>query len=126
MNCFNHSNIPAVGICKSCGKGLCKDCLVEVPDGLACKQSCEERVRYINFLIDSNKQVLTATRFHAKSATIFLFVFGGFVFLLGLIPYLIVGEKGTLFLAALGFVFLVLGLLRLRKKGSFPVPDDSQ
>ena len=126
MNCFNHSDIPAVGICKSCGKGLCKDCLVEVPDGLACKQSCEEQVRNINFLIDSNKQVLTATRFHAKNATLLLLLFGGVVFLLGLIPYLITGENGTLFLAVLGFVFLVLGFLRLRKKGSFPVPDGSQ
>ena len=26
MNCFNHSEIPAVAYCRSCGKALCNDC----------------------------------------------------------------------------------------------------
>ena len=26
MNCFNHSDVPAVAYCRSCGKALCPDC----------------------------------------------------------------------------------------------------
>ena len=47
MNCFNHRDKPAIGLCKSCGKALCEDCLTEVPNGLACKGSCEDRVNMI-------------------------------------------------------------------------------
>ncbi|MBR7160323.1 MAG: hypothetical protein IKD20_04720 [Clostridia bacterium] len=26
MNCFNHENVPAVAVCKSCGRAMCYDC----------------------------------------------------------------------------------------------------
>lgn len=26
MNCFNHENVPAVAICKTCGRAMCYDC----------------------------------------------------------------------------------------------------
>jgi hypothetical protein len=41
MNCINHANIAAVGICKVCGRALCRDCLVETAGGIACKGRCE-------------------------------------------------------------------------------------
>jgi hypothetical protein len=28
MNCYTHSETPAVGICKSCGRGLCHECVL--------------------------------------------------------------------------------------------------
>src|SRR5437660_197873 len=54
MNCFNHRELPAVGLCKSCGKALCEACVAEVRDGLACKGKCEERVGMINRMIDQH------------------------------------------------------------------------
>jgi hypothetical protein len=47
MRCFYHPDAEAVGICKSCQKGLCADSAVDVGDGLAC-QGCAERVRKLN------------------------------------------------------------------------------
>ena len=44
MNCFNHRDTTAVGVCKACGKALCSDCLAEVEGGLACKDNCESKV----------------------------------------------------------------------------------
>ncbi len=44
MNCFNHADIPAVGICKVCGKALCKECIVETKGGTVCKGSCEDKL----------------------------------------------------------------------------------
>jgi hypothetical protein len=47
MRCFYHPDAEAVGICKSCQKGLCAESAVDFGDGLAC-QGCEERVRALN------------------------------------------------------------------------------
>lgn len=44
MNCFRHSDVPAVGLCKACSKGVCPDCAAEASGGLACRGSCEVRV----------------------------------------------------------------------------------
>ena len=41
MECFAHPNMPAVGICKSCGKGVCRSCAVSVDRGLACSDACK-------------------------------------------------------------------------------------
>jgi hypothetical protein len=42
MNCFNHPGVPAVGICKACQKGLCKECALDLGHGIACKNHREE------------------------------------------------------------------------------------
>ncbi len=45
MKCYRHQDRDAVGICKSCQKGLCIDCAAEVNPGLACKGECEKRAQ---------------------------------------------------------------------------------
>jgi hypothetical protein len=45
MKCFYHHDQDAVGECKSCGKGLCPACAVDLGKGLACRQRCEDNVR---------------------------------------------------------------------------------
>jgi hypothetical protein len=62
MNCFNHRDKPAIGLCKSCAKALCGDCLTELPNGVACKGSCEDRVNLMNRILDRNSLVLKAAR----------------------------------------------------------------
>jgi hypothetical protein len=47
MRCFYHEDKQAVGICKSCGKGVCQECAVDFSKGLACRGHCEESVRSI-------------------------------------------------------------------------------
>lgn len=37
MNCTNHPEIEAQGMCAYCGKPFCKDCLVEVKGRMYCK-----------------------------------------------------------------------------------------
>jgi len=48
MNCFNHPDVPAVGICKACQKGLCMECAVDLGHGIACK-SHQEEVEMLNY-----------------------------------------------------------------------------
>jgi len=48
MNCYYHSNRPAVGICKHCQRGLCAEDVALVDDSLACKGRHENEVRQMN------------------------------------------------------------------------------
>ena len=47
MKCYEHLSDDAVGLCLSCGRGLCRACAAEVVRGLACRGRCEERVRLL-------------------------------------------------------------------------------
>lgn len=55
MKCYNHNDIDALGTCKACNKGVCKDCLTDVGNGIACSKACVEEVRGVNELIAKNK-----------------------------------------------------------------------
>ncbi|MCX6899717.1 MAG: hypothetical protein NT105_13590 [Verrucomicrobia bacterium] len=57
MRCFNHSEIEAVAVCKSCGRALCHDCITEVGLGCSCKGRCESDVASINDLAERNRTV---------------------------------------------------------------------
>ena len=57
MNCFNHPDVPAVGICKACQKGLCMECAVDLGHGIACKSHQEEVGMLITIQAD-NKRAL--------------------------------------------------------------------
>jgi len=55
MRCYYHQDVEAVAVCKSCGRGLCPACAVDVGNGLACRNQCEEEVRSLNRVINRNK-----------------------------------------------------------------------
>ena|SRR6266446_2205750 len=48
MNCYNHQERPAVGMCMNCGRGLCPDCVKRVVGRTSCAGSCAEELREIN------------------------------------------------------------------------------
>jgi hypothetical protein len=50
MQCFLHPNDSAVGICKSCGKGICRACAIQVDRGLACSDACKPFVESLSKL----------------------------------------------------------------------------
>lgn len=41
MECFTHDGLPARGVCKSCGKALCRECIDVRPHGLFCNGGCD-------------------------------------------------------------------------------------
>ena len=57
MRCFAHQEQDAVGVCKSCQKGLCRECALDLGKGLACRASCEDDVRRLIQLIESNMRL---------------------------------------------------------------------
>jgi len=54
MKCFYHHERDAVGICKSCGKGLCQECSIDLGKGLACRDHCENDAKAVIELIERN------------------------------------------------------------------------
>ncbi len=80
MHCFNHPDKPAIGICKSCSKGLCPDCATDLDYGLACKNKHEESVKNINLIISKNARIFRTARKSTLIGPAFL-LFMGMVFL---------------------------------------------
>jgi len=94
MRCFYHEDKEAVGTCKSCGKGLCRDCAVDLGKGLACRGRCEADVQGMIQLIDRNVRLsATATRTVQQGrgirlgAGVFHILIGGLFFIFGLRDY---------------------------------------
>ncbi len=54
MNCFYHSTVSAIGLCKYCQRGLCADCAAVVDDVLACKHRHEDEVHQLEQLTARN------------------------------------------------------------------------
>jgi hypothetical protein len=107
MRCFYHEDKEAVGTCKSCGRGLCRECAVELPKSLACRGRCEADAQAVTRLIDRNIQITTtSSRFGARyGAGIFYLVMGILFITWGLLNFERVG-----FIAILGFAFLAYGI----------------
>ncbi len=128
MNCFNHNKSTAIGICKACGKALCSDCLVQMENGLACKESCEKRVILINRIIDSNVKSMNATRNQVKTLGISGAIAGiGFIIFAIWSYFEMHGSFLPYFLGSIGAVIMGSSLLRLTRKQTYPKleADDS-
>ena len=47
MKCYNHHSADAVGVCKNCSRGICPDCITDTGYGVACSNSCAEKMRAV-------------------------------------------------------------------------------
>ncbi len=124
MNCFNHPDRPAVGFCKSCCKGLCADCAAPLPNGLACRNACEERVALLNQIIANNQKTLAAANAQVRSSGLFILLLGAVFCFFGFLPLILSGNTGTLFMGVIGVFFAVFGTARLlRKSQMYPAAE---
>ena len=79
MRCYYHRDIEAIGICKSCNRGLCAECAAEVGDGLACTDRCEEMVAQLNSLLSKGSgSYQTARGVYLRSGMLYLLASAGF------------------------------------------------
>ena len=85
MHCYYHPEAPAVGLCKYCQRGLCRECAAPAGDSLACKGLHEEQVRAMETLLQRNilqsrragSDYLRNTIFYGVVGTLFT-AFGAF------------------------------------------------
>jgi hypothetical protein len=104
LNCFYHPQVPAVGICKYCQKGLCTECAVDLGHGIACKHHQAE----VNELYDihfMNKQsARNMSRVYKQSA-----VAMSFMGIAGVVGGLVIGRSGLVLVAiGIGCIFLAI------------------
>ena len=111
MRCYYHEDQEAVGTCKSCGKGVCRDCGVELGKGLACRGRCEADARALIQLIERNIQLSGATanlirtgRSVRSSTALFQFAFGAIFIAWGMTDL-----SRFKFLIVLGVVLITYG-----------------
>ena len=120
MNCYFSPDSPAVGICKSCGRGLSLEYAADVGNGLACKGSCEERVNLINRIIDNNSTVLSTANTQLRRNTVFVVVNGLLFVILGVIMGALRYDPVGVVFSALGAVFVFRGIFGYTRKTRFP------
>lgn len=115
MNCYYHSKETAVGSCKSCCKGLCIECAVDVGDGLACRGKCEDRVKVLNTIIGRSERTIEATGGVFRNAGVYFGLLAA-VFIGGGV-YMIIRTDGSLLswlLSTLGAVTLYATITNIR------------
>ncbi len=82
MNCFNHTDRNAIGLCKFCSEGLCHACTTDLEHGLACKDKHENQVKDLDMVITKNIKVYASASKNSLMAPLFYFfaslVFAGF------------------------------------------------
>lgn len=98
MNCFNHPDTPAIGLCKYCQKGLCKDCAIDLSHGIACKNHREDVGMLITIQEDSKRALQNTEALIREIPGFFLGIFlillghsmgtdGSFVMLVGVVTF---------------------------------------
>ena len=111
MKCYNHRESDAVAICKSCQRALCMDCSVDVTNGIACKDKCEEEVIAINVLYARGKSAYNkASKTYIGMAIIFGLM-AIIMIAIGVFTYLSAKEGEStffpFFIIPTGIVFLI-------------------
>jgi hypothetical protein len=122
MNCFNHTDEPAVASCVDCGKGLCKECasLYEFPICNECnaKRSKKEKnqlvIKYIpSIILFAGGFVFGLKTGNIGSAVVTGYIFAGFLWGWSVITF--IQPKMFLFLSFFGWAlyFLVKGIIAM-------------
>ncbi len=112
MNCFNHKDKPAIGICKSCQKAVCSECAIDTGRGVACCTECEIEVDVINQILDKSKLIYSIGEKPKLLPTgIIMYLFFG-IFFTGFGAYQTykTGEP-DIFLFVMGTGFLAIAVL---------------
>lgn len=127
MNCTNHPEVEAQGMCAYCGKPFCKDCLVEVKGRMYCKgdlgnvldeakstTSSQPTINITNTNDNANTNAninagLVGTTFKSKATALMLCIIGFFGFA-GL-HRMYVGKIGSGVLYLLTFGFFGIGTI---------------
>ncbi|MHA1755570.1 MAG: hypothetical protein ACTSVV_02285 [Promethearchaeota archaeon] len=115
MKCYYHPQKDAVGICKTCNRGICSDCLAQDCNSIACKDHCEQ-VKELDNFIETNKTI------HEKIGAVY--ALNAFIYLVSGMILLIAGFTfrnllGIYIMIPLGTVFMISAYLQYRLAKKF-------
>ena len=73
MKCFYHPNKDAIGNCKNCGKGICRESATEIGAFLSCRnKECEDKLKMLDRISDKLKQSSEAPGYIVKGGNAYL------------------------------------------------------
>lgn len=90
MECFTHPGACSVGVCKTCGRAVCRDCAVDAGFAIACSPACAREAADVHEMNQRGKRIygigVARRRFPAGAAAWLLFgtlfsAFGAYVWL---------------------------------------------
>jgi hypothetical protein len=114
MQCFAHPNESAVGLCKSCGKGVCRSCAIQLDRGLACSEQCKpftEALSRLQLTSIRNIGLMSVQRFIQPFMAV-IFLVAGFYNLARYRP-----DPSTWFLLAFGAILGVMSVISWVRQG---------
>jgi hypothetical protein len=127
MKCFYHQDRDAVGSCKSCGKGLCAECAIDLGKGLACRDRCEEEVEAVIALVAENIRMLGKSPALLQTSRRSYLWTGAYSIVIGAV-FLAWGlstEPRLDFVVVIGGVGLAFGLLTIVRAFGMPRANDA-
>lgn len=116
MNCFYHTEEPAVGACVNCGVGLCKECVTNAAytkDNQPICLNCSKKIA---------EQELSETRSKKKWA-LFMAIFSGIFIILGIIIYFGADDAVTAWIVS-GVAGIPAAYKRVRRTKEEKMMDD--
>jgi hypothetical protein len=115
MRCFNHLDIEAVGVCKHCSRGICKECVKDSGQGIACSLPCLSEIRSAYAVTTRNRKLRWMNTKSRNRMPIWFLVIGGISIAVGIWTR----EKAPpliLDLTVLGVILVFLGAEQTRKE----------
>ena len=116
MECFSHSGVQAVGICKTCGKAVCRTCAVDVGIALACSDACADEAKDVHEMNQKGKKIygIGASRSKLPSGVIMWLLFAAFFGGYGIyVSYR--KQQPEWFLLIFGAISLVIAVIAYRR-----------
>ncbi len=108
MKCYNHPEIDAVALCKSCARGLCHECISEVGTSISCKNRCEADVAAVSELLQRGRTAYQKTSNTYLRSGIFILLLGAVFLLIGIVSS--VNSQPNYFLIITGALFVCWGI----------------
>lgn len=122
MNCYNHLQAAATGVCKVCGKGICHACIVPREFAVCCSAACANEADELREMMQRGKRVYAVGGRGRRLATQpivigcmgLFFVIAGIFFSFSAMPM-------AYFLGSAGLVFMGLGWFIYRRMKSLGI-----
>jgi hypothetical protein len=104
MNCYNHPETSAVGMCVSCNKGICKACADDTKNDLTCS-FCSTLVPSKRSAAQKSSSALYITERKSYGRPVFLMAFG----IIYVVMFVLSGRRNDYFTLSLGVLFVIYG-----------------
>jgi hypothetical protein len=117
MRCFQHHEKEAVGICKACCKGVCPECAIILPRGLACSKECEARILEITARYETGIAASAKIRDSRQGLVIIAILLGIGFLLFGFSCSSSSSRPGSVLVGGCFLAFGIYELYKFKRKG---------